>query len=192
MLGKLTLDPVPALVIDDRGMKAFMDLILVGQPTDVDRVRQDLIEMPSADQPASGRLAPAIGSSWQPDVLLIQSDLEPHDAADLEIAPKEIAHEDGMLLDDMERPIVDPIAERDHAAHPDAFLLEAAILSRMRSPVTSRSNWANDRRTFKVSRPILVVVLNAWVTATNDTRCSLNSSTVLAKSASERVSRSTL
>jgi putative transposase len=33
-------------------------------------------------------------------------------------------------------------------------------LSRMRSPVTSRSNWANDRRTFNVSRPMLVVVLN--------------------------------
>ncbi len=40
---------------------------------------------------------------------------------------------------------------------------EAAILSRMRSPVTSRSNWANDSRTLRVSRPTLVVVLNAWV-----------------------------
>ena len=49
------------------------------------------------------------------------------------------------------------------------FFFEAAILSRMRSPVTSRSNWANDRRTFNVSRPMLVVVLNAWVTETKDT-----------------------
>ena len=79
--------------------------------------------MPSADQPASGRLAPAVGSNGQPDVLLVQSSLEPHDAADLEIATKEIADEGGMLLDDMERPIVDPIAERNHAAHPDALLL---------------------------------------------------------------------
>ncbi len=46
------------------------------------------------------------------------------------------------------------------------FFLEAAILSRMRSPVTSRSNWAKDSRTFRVSRPMLVVVLNAWVTET--------------------------
>src|SRR5271156_2797749 len=29
---------------------------------------------------------------------------------------------------------------------------EAAILSRIRSPVTSRSNWAKERRTFRVSR----------------------------------------
>src|SRR5271166_2280830 len=32
------------------------------------------------------------------------------------------------------------------------------------SPVTSRSNWAKDKSTFKVNRPMLVVVLNAWVT----------------------------
>src|SRR3979409_2074791 len=43
------------------------------------------------------------------------------------------------------------------------FFLEAATLSRMRSPVTSRSNWAKESRTFRVSRPMLVVVLNCWV-----------------------------
>ena len=39
----------------------------------------------------------------------------------------------------------------------------------MRSPVTSRSNWAKDSSTLSVSRPIEVVVLNCWVTETNDT-----------------------
>src|SRR6266702_3037118 len=34
--------------------------------------------------------------------------------------------------------------------------LEAAILSRTRSEVTSRSNWANDSSTFSVSRPIIL------------------------------------
>jgi uncharacterized protein YjbI with pentapeptide repeats len=48
---------------------------------------------------------------------------------------------------------------------------EAAILSRIRSDVTPRSNWANDRRTFRVSRPIEMVVLNCWVTETKDTSC---------------------
>jgi len=70
--------------------------------------------------------------------------------------------------------------------------LEAAILSRMRSPVTSRSNWAKESNTFRVSLPIEVVVLNCWVTATNDTPRASNISTILAKSVSERVSRSTL
>src|SRR5258705_606539 len=34
--------------------------------------------------------------------------------------------------------------------------LEAAILSRIRSDVTSRSNWAKDKSTLSVSRPIEV------------------------------------
>jgi hypothetical protein len=38
--------------------------------------------------------------------------------------------------------------------------LEAAILSRILSPVTSRSNWAKERRILRVNRPIEVVVLN--------------------------------
>jgi hypothetical protein len=49
--------------------------------------------------------------------------------------------------------------------------LEAAILSRIRSAVTSRSNCANESSTLSVSRPIEVVVLNPCVTATKDTLC---------------------
>src|SRR5262249_31759462 len=48
----------------------------------------------------------------------------------------------------------------------DTFRCEAAILSRMRSPMTSRSNCANDNRTLRVRRPIEVVVLNCCVTET--------------------------
>ena len=46
--------------------------------------------------------------------------------------------------------------------------------------------------TFRVSRPMLVVVLNDWVTETKDTLWAPKSSTSLAKSASDRVRRSTL
>jgi len=70
--------------------------------------------------------------------------------------------------------------------------LEAAILSRTRSPISSRSNWAKDSSTFSVSRPMLELVLNDCVTDMNDTLCVSNSSISLAKSASERVRRSTL
>ena len=70
--------------------------------------------------------------------------------------------------------------------------LDMAILSRMRSPVTSRSNWAKDSSTFSVSRPIELVVLNAWVTDTNETPALSKISTIRAKSPKLRVSRSTL
>ncbi len=70
--------------------------------------------------------------------------------------------------------------------------MAAAILSRMRSPVTSRSNWAKDSRTFSISRPIEVVVLNCWVTDTKETPWRSNTSTILEKSARLRVRRSIL
>src|ERR1700680_268269 len=72
------------------------------------------------------------------------------------------------------------------------FFFEAAILSRMRSPATSRSNWAKDNRTLRVSRPIDVVVLNCCVTDTNETPRASKTSVILAKSLNERVRRSIL
>ncbi|SMG63652.1 conserved hypothetical protein [methanotrophic bacterial endosymbiont of Bathymodiolus sp.] len=72
------------------------------------------------------------------------------------------------------------------------FCLESAILSRMRSPVTSRSNWAKESKMFSVNLPMELVVLNCWVTETNETLCLSNKSTICAKSPNERLNRSTL
>ena len=72
------------------------------------------------------------------------------------------------------------------------FALEAAILSRTRSAVTSRSNCAKESSTFSVSLPIEEVVLKAWVTETKETPAASKMATMRAKSASARVSRSTL
>src|SRR2546423_1529774 len=58
--------------------------------------------------------------------------------------------------------------------------LEAAILSRTRSPISSRSNWAKDSSTLRVSRPMLERVLKDWVTDTNETSWASNSSMSLA------------
>ena len=52
----------------------------------------DLMMWP-VDQPAACGLSAAIGSDGQSDVLVVQCRLEPHNAADLKIAPKEIARE---------------------------------------------------------------------------------------------------
>jgi hypothetical protein len=65
------------------------------------------------------------------------------------------------------------------------FFLEATILSRMRSPANSRSNWAKDKSTLRVNRPMLVLVLNCWVIETKDTPLASKASTILAKSNSE-------
>jgi hypothetical protein len=67
-----------------------------------------------------------------------------------------------------------------------------AILSRVRSEMISRSNWAKDRSTLSMSRPIDVLVLNCWVTETNDTLCRSSTSMIFEKSIRLRLSRSTL
>ena len=51
----------------------------------------------------------------------------------------------------------------------------------MRSPMTSRSNCAKDNSTFRVKRPIEVVVLNCCVTETKDAPLASRISTILAK-----------
>jgi hypothetical protein len=62
----------------------------------------------------------------------------------------------------------------------------------VRSEINSRSNWANERRMFSVSRPIEQVVLNCCVTETNETPCCSKTLIIRAKSISDRLRRSTL
>src|SRR5262249_16485566 len=114
----------------------------------------------------------------------------------IEAAKPEITIEDGsdslrfgFIYGDLA--ILGAIAKGRHAAD-SPFRFDAAIVCRIRSEVTSRSNWANESSTFRVNRPIEVVVLNCWVTETKETLCLSNSSINLAKSAKERVRRSTL
>src|SRR6266540_4997401 len=57
-------------------------------------------------------------------------------------------------------------------------------------PDAARSG-SNGSRMLRVSRPIDVVVLNCWVTATKLTPWRSNSSTIFAKSIRDRVNRST-
>jgi hypothetical protein len=68
----------------------------------------------------------------------------------------------------------------------------AAILSRVRSPMISRSNCAKESKTLSMSRPMDVALLICWVTETNDTWKRSNVSSILAKSSRERLRRSTL
>ena len=54
------------------------------------------------------------------------------------------------------------IAERNGSADPEALALRGRNLVAHRSPITSRSNWAKESSTLRVSRPMLEVVLNDW------------------------------
>jgi hypothetical protein len=57
MLTQVLLDLVPQVLRHDRLVLAFVDLALVGDPADVDRVRQNLVDVAAADRTAAGRVS---------------------------------------------------------------------------------------------------------------------------------------
>ena len=59
MGGEQGLSLIPDVLIHDRRMLALVNWSLVGEPADIDRIGNDLVEMPSADQSAAGPACPA-------------------------------------------------------------------------------------------------------------------------------------
>ena len=84
--------------------------------------------MAAADQPAAGALAAPVDAKGQPDVVSVERRFQRDHRVDREIAAKDVAHEIGVFLDDMQRAVLDPIAERDDPAHPEALLLRGGDL----------------------------------------------------------------
>src|SRR5258708_33637550 len=82
--------------------------------------------------------------------------------AESEVSPVDQPDPFGFVFDDGNLAVLHLIPEGQGTADPETLRFEAAILSRMRSEVTSRSNWAKDKSTLRVSRPMEVVVLNCW------------------------------
>ena len=66
MFSEQVLNPVPSIRIDDRGVKAVVHSTFVCQLPDVDWVRQDLIEMAAADEPAAGGLSRPVRNRSHP------------------------------------------------------------------------------------------------------------------------------
>jgi hypothetical protein len=78
--------------------------------------------MASRDLSAAGLSAGSARPNGRADVLGVKSGFQPHYAADFEVAAKETANEFGLVFDDMERAVFDPVAERNRR-RPDALPL---------------------------------------------------------------------
>ena len=72
--------------------------------------------------------ARARGPDRGDDALRIERGFQAHDAAEFEIAAKQHPDEFGFRLDNVQRPVFDPVAERDHPAHPNPLLLRGGDL----------------------------------------------------------------
>src|ERR1039458_9621464 len=91
------LDAIPGLRIDDRGMQAVGELSLMAQPSDVNWVRQDIVDMSPADRAAARLPSRPDNANGQMNILRIESDLQSHHAADFQIAPEELADEGNLV-----------------------------------------------------------------------------------------------
>src|ERR1700675_4186590 len=128
MIAQALLDLLPQVLGDDRRVVALVHLELVGDPADIDRVRQELIDMSPTEQSAAGRAATAVDADRKPKALSVETLLETHHASRLEVSPKEGAHDLGMILDDMQRALLNPVTQGNHAAHPHSLLFRSGDL----------------------------------------------------------------
>src|SRR5271166_1461438 len=128
MVAQALLNQIPKLLIDDRRMLAFVNLALMDDAADIDRVRQEFVDVPPAEQAAACRPARAIDANRSPQILGVEGLLKADDASRFEIVPEQGAHDRCMIIDDVQSPIFDPIAQRNHAAHPHPLLLRSRDL----------------------------------------------------------------
>jgi len=71
MSGEQGLSTIPGILIDNLGMLPFVDLALMAEATDVDRVRQDLLEMSAAEEAAPRLSGRPIDAVRQTNILFV-------------------------------------------------------------------------------------------------------------------------
>src|ERR1019366_4220860 len=83
LLGEQVLDAAPDVFIDDRRVQPLVNLSLMSKPSGIDGVRQNVVDMASADQPPTRLPAGPRCPNGQTDILRIKNHLQPHDGADV-------------------------------------------------------------------------------------------------------------
>src|ERR1700744_5286355 len=66
------LDLLPHVLSHDRRMLAFVRLALMADPADINRIRQDLVDMPPAERATTGRAARAVDADRKPKTLSLE------------------------------------------------------------------------------------------------------------------------
>jgi hypothetical protein len=74
---KLALDAIPRLKVDDCAVQAVVDLALVAKSSDIDRVREDPVDVATRDQAAARRFARSNNSNRQSHIFCIENGLHP-------------------------------------------------------------------------------------------------------------------
>src|SRR5947208_14366795 len=89
---------IPGFLIDDRRMLASIVPSLMGEPADINGVRQDLVEMAAAKQAAAGFAPRAVDAERQAVVLAVEGRLQRDNGPAAEIAAENLAHDGGVVV----------------------------------------------------------------------------------------------
>jgi hypothetical protein len=135
------LNLVPERFIDDWRVFAGIAVLFVNDFAAVDAVLQHEIESAAGQQPTTSLAVVLVDPHFAYDPAAVELLLEGEDGAECGVAPVDVADRLCLALVTTSS-CPSRVEARGRAAHPTPFFFDAAILSRMRSPVTSRSNWA--------------------------------------------------
>src|SRR6266436_6517213 len=118
----------PGIGVDQRRMLPGVELALVGNLTDVNRVREQLVEVPAREGFAAALAAACRRAALCPEPEAVGLLLDPAHAAELTIKSEDAANSLRLGRVDNERALARVIAEWHVAAHPHALLLRGANL----------------------------------------------------------------
>src|ERR1700739_119832 len=113
----------PGLIVDQRRMLAGIELTFVHNPTGVNWVREQCVEMPAREDftAALGAIRRCAAFCAKPETVGLL--LDPAHAAEFPIESEDAAHRLGLGRVDDERALAGVIAQWDIAAHPHALFL---------------------------------------------------------------------
>lgn len=137
------------LLIDDGLVLARVARAPVGDLAAIEAILQHAVQSASGIDSASSDTASSTGSQLTSDACLLKVLAELRDASEFQVHSIDLLNLLGLtrIHDSLAVPKI--VADREDASHPLPLRLEAATLSRILSPVTSRSNWAKERRTLR-------------------------------------------
>ena len=189
---KLGLDGVPCCTVNQRRMLARIPNTPVFDLPNIKRVRQNLVDVApgkgqTTDRPATGRRirfcceieAPKFG-------------LNPLHVLEFQKQVEDRSDGQGLGLVDGKGAVLPVVADGHPASHPHALLLGGGDLVADPLPGDFALELRKGQKDVQGQPPIEVVVLNCCVTETKETPAASKISTIFAKSAKDRVSRSTL
>jgi hypothetical protein len=109
-------------LLDDRRMLPGMDAPLVTDASGIERVAEDLMDVPAREGAASGFLSrhgPGAGAAAPPP----EFGMDEPDGAELAVEREDLPHDCGLVRARLQRPALGIVAEGHDAAHPEPLAL---------------------------------------------------------------------